>query len=228
MGRRLGIITGSGPEAGIDLWSKVLQEQRIALGSSYRGDIDAPDVTMLSVPELGHSMGLPETADLVWSHLQPTCERIASQVDRFAIACNTLYYFEDAINDLDLPAQLVSPVDCVRFESERRDGLPMALLGAAPVTNLAGDTSPYANLVGSVDLELHPDPGRVHALIESIKLEGGSTPILEAEFQAIAAGLESDVAILACTELPLLATDGIEIDLVDVTSLLARELVNTD
>jgi len=225
MGGRLGIITGSGPEAGIDLWSKVLHEQRRVLGSSYRGDVDAPDVTVLSVPELGHSMELPDTADLVWSHLQPACKRLASQVDRFAIACNTLYYFEDAITALDLPAKLVSPVECVRAESQRRDGKPMALLGAAPVTNLGGATSPYASLVDSIELELHSDPARVHALIESIKVEGGSTPALEAEFQAIADGLQSDVAILACTELPLLANEGIEIDLVDVTSLLARELV---
>ena len=89
--RRIGIITGSGPEAGLDLWQKVLEENRLAHGLDFRGDIDAPDVTVLSIPELGYSMDLPETTSRVWTALADACERIAPQVDVFAIACNTLY-----------------------------------------------------------------------------------------------------------------------------------------
>ena len=100
--KRLGILTGSGPEAGIDLWSKVLSEARRALGSSYRGDIDAPHVVVLSVPELGHSMQLPDTRELVWEHLRAAAEQLAPQVDAFAIACNTLYLFEPELRALSL------------------------------------------------------------------------------------------------------------------------------
>lgn len=223
--RRLGIITGSGPEAGIDLFSKVLSVQRQALGDRYRGDIDSPNVTMLSVPELGHSMDLPRTEQQVWDDLRQACERIAPQVDAFAIACNTLYYYEDAIRALDLPALLISPVDCIRRESQRRDGRSMALLGAAPVTDLSGDTSPYACLHGEVELELYPDPQRTHRLIEQIKITGGSSPELEVEFQAIVEELSSEAALLACTELPLLRGEHVAAELVDVTMLLADAMV---
>lgn len=223
--RRLGIITGSGPEAGIDLWTKVLRAQRHALGSDYNGDVDAPNVTVLSVPELGHSMDLPETNNLVWSHLRAAAERLAPQVDRYAIACNTLYFYEANLRELDLSADLISPVGCIRDESLRRGGAQMALLGAAPVTDFDGDTSPYASLRDTIPLELHREPQRVHRLIESIKIAGAATPEIESEFSEIIDGLESDAALLACTELPLVADIETTIELIDVTQLLANALV---
>ena len=54
----LGIITGSGPEAGIDLWAKVLRKNMAAFGQDFRGDLDAPRVVVASEPELGLSMDL--------------------------------------------------------------------------------------------------------------------------------------------------------------------------
>lgn len=223
--QRLGILTGSGPEAGIDLWSKVLAEARHVLGPAYRGDIDAPHVVILSVPELGHSMQLPETRDLVWEHLRGAAEQLAPQADAFAIACNTLYLFEPELRALSLDAKLISPVDCIRNYWEANGRQQMALLGAAPVTDLSGDTSPYKELAGPLSLELHDDPARVHALIENIKLEGGSSPELLAEFTEIVEGLDAASALLACTELPLVADVDVDIALIDVTTLLAKALV---
>lgn len=223
---RLGIVTGSGPEAGIDLWAKLLEERRAALGEAYRGDVDAPDLTIISVPELGYSMDLTTHAELVWEHLSIACERIAPQVDAFAIACNTLYSFESQITDLCLPAKLISPVDCVLREAAQRGDQTFALLGTTTITALDTAASPYARLRESMHVELHPDPHRTHALIERIKLAGGSTPALEDEFAAIAAELNSEVVLLACTELPLLSGTGVSAELLDVTRLLARGLLN--
>ena len=223
---RLGILTGSGPEAGLDLWSKVLSEARQTLGSAYRGDIDAPHVVVLSVPELGHSMELPHTRDLVWEHLRSAAEQLAPQVDAYAIACNTLYLYEPELRELSLDATLISPVQCVRDYWETTGRQKMALLGAAPVTDMSGDTSPYRELADPLALELYDDPARVHALIEAIKLEGGPTPALHAEFTAIVEQLESRFALLACTELPLVADVDVDIELIDVTTLIAKALVN--
>ncbi len=102
----------------------------------------------------------------------------------------------------------------------------MALLGAGPVADLDGQVSPYAALSGSVDLELHPDPARVHRLIESIKLHGKSTPAIEDEFRAIVSSLASTSVLLACTELPLVTFESVDIEVIDVTDLLARALVS--
>lgn len=40
----IGIVAGSGPEAGIDLWSKILARNQVLLGTKFRGDLDAPRV----------------------------------------------------------------------------------------------------------------------------------------------------------------------------------------
>ncbi len=225
---RIGIIAGSGPEAGIDLWSKVLEENRRAHGDTFQGDIDAPNVTVLSVSELGHSMDLPHTNELVWRHLKTACEQISELVDVFAIACNTLYAFHDDIMALNLSATVVSPVDALRTEADRRGLAGLSLLAAGPVADFDGGVSPYARLTDDLNIELPEDRQRLHGLIENIKRHGGSSPELEAEFEEITRQLNSPVAALACTELPLLAADGIGVELIDVTRLLARELLNLD
>lgn len=222
---RVGIVAGSGPEAGIDLWTKVLHENRQALGDAFGGDVDAPNVTIFSVPELGLSMDLPDTAETVWAHLREACERISEHVDAFAIACNTLYFFADEIENLGLPATLVSPVDSLRSEAEHRPNEALALLGAAPVTDFVGTTSPYARLAGVVDIELPPDPLRLHRLIEGIKINGGSSPELETEFGRITSQLAANVGVLACTELPLVRPHRVDMELIDINRLLARDLL---
>ncbi len=58
MRKKIGIITGSGPEAGVDLWQKILKINKDILKEDFHGDLDAPNVTIFSVPELGHSMEL--------------------------------------------------------------------------------------------------------------------------------------------------------------------------
>lgn len=224
---RIGIVTGSGPEAGIDLWSKVLEERRNALGTDFRGDIDAPNVTIVSVPELGLSMDLPDTYDAVWGHLRSACERLADQVDKFAIACNTLYAYQPNIEALDLPATLVSPVDGVRSELSRLGESALGLFGAGPVADLDGGLSPYATLRDDFIVEVPSDPDQLHSLIERIKVVGRSTPELVAEFAEIASSVTPSVGVLACTELPLLQTDAVPMTLIDPTRLLARGLLGT-
>ncbi|MBL8442639.1 MAG: hypothetical protein JNK52_01215 [Zoogloeaceae bacterium] len=63
---RIGIITGSGPETGVDLWTKVLRANRELLGSDCRGDLEAPEVVIFSVPELDLSMELERNDAAVW------------------------------------------------------------------------------------------------------------------------------------------------------------------
>ena len=39
----IGIITGSGPEAGMHLWKMILDDVRNDLGKLYLGDLQAPE-----------------------------------------------------------------------------------------------------------------------------------------------------------------------------------------
>ena len=222
--RRIGIIAGSGPEAGIDLWTKVLAANRARFGESYAGDVDAPDVTVVSLPMLGHSMELDRNDAIVWSSLREALQRIEGQVDLFAIACNTLHHYEPDILALGLRPRFVSAVAAaIRFV--RRNRLAsVALLGSRPVMEL-GAWSPYAPLRAHARVEVPEDTAALHDLIYAVKEAGGRTPELDRRFAGIVAGIGPEVCLLACTELPLLQPACPGKRLVDVTALLAADLV---
>jgi aspartate racemase len=222
---RLGIIAGSGPEAGADLWQKILDATRNLRGASFRGDLDAPDVTVLSRPTLGLSMELEVNDQQVWACMEEAVRDIAAHVDVFAIACNTLNYYQPKIEALGLSARMVSFADTVRDHLLAQGVRRVALLGALPVTDL-GPWSHYRRLQGHVDIEL-PGPEQacqLQQLIYDIKTVGANSPALARRFMDIAASLESHTVLLACTELPLLAMPADGRDYLDVTDLVAQHM----
>jgi len=224
VGKTIGIISGSGPEAGLDLHAKLLRAQRAALGERYRGDTDAPRVVTVSEPVLGLSMQLPDHEETVWSALLATAVQLAPQVDVYAIACNTLNVFENRLHDAELGAQLVTVTDVTRGFVRSRGLTRVGLLGAAPVTDL-GEWSAYRPLLETVDLVTPDDPAPLHRLIHDIKRRGHGGAELEARFLPIVEALDVDPVLLACTELPLLDTAALPVEAVDVTDLLAQYLV---
>lgn len=218
----IGIITGSGPDAGLDLWQKVLQANKSLLDGSYRGDLDAPYVNILSVPKLGLSMELEANDDLVWETLEKTARSIAEQTDYYAIACNTLNYYQPQLEELDLQSRLVSFSDVV-IDMVKREGIEkVALLGAKPVTDL-GDWSPYRKLLDVVEVEVPEDTAALHRLIYDVKTRGGDHTDVVTDFNDLLNSLSADAVLLACTELPLIPVSS-QKHLVDVTDLVAREL----
>lgn len=223
--KKIGIIAGSGPEAGIDLWSKLLAANRKIHGDRFRGDLDAPDVTILSESTLGLSMELAENDGAVWQCLRQTAEAIAPRVDYYAIACNTLNYYQPQLEALRLPAKLVSFADAVvEFVKESRIER-VALLGARPVTDL-GPWSHYRRLAEHVAVEL-PKPAQaeqLHRLIYDVKTHGGHVEDIRCRFREILDALEAHTVLLACTELPLIPLDPGQKQVVDVTDLVARRL----
>ncbi len=80
MRKKIGIITGSGPEAGIDLWQKTLDINKKILKENFRGDLDAPNVTIYSIPELGYSMELEKNYTKVWDILQKAIKNICKRL----------------------------------------------------------------------------------------------------------------------------------------------------
>jgi aspartate racemase len=220
---RIGIIAGSGPEAGVDLWNKVLRANRSLLGAAYGGDLDAPEVVIFSVPELGLSMELERHDVRVWESLQRAAEHMAPHVDHYGIACNTLNHYEDRLAALGLPARLVSMGEVAREYLAEHGITRVALLGARPVMDL-GPWSAYRALPRHASVELPADPDELHAIIYEVKRRGGVQPDLVARFTQVLAGLHSEVALLACTELPLIPVCAARPRTVDVTDLLALAL----
>ena len=81
-------------------------------------------------------------------------------------------------------------------------------------------------LAEAFEVETPKDPGLLHQIIYDVKRLGGTDPTVVAQFQELIGTLESETVLLACTELPLIPCDGTGKDLVDVTRLLARGLVD--
>lgn len=221
----IGIIAGSGPDAGIDLWSKILSETRTRLGDSYRGDIDAPRVVVVSEPALGASMNLPASDPEVWTALLASAQEIASQCDTYAIACNTLNIYADRLRTEVPNAQIISYADVAAEWIEEAGIDTVGLLAAKPVTEL-GEWSPYSLLTRIVEVRTPDNPDAVHALIESIKLDGGADPTHAQQLDSLASSLNVDATLLACTELPLVMPGASDNEYIDVTTLVAKALVD--
>jgi aspartate racemase len=221
--QRVGIVSGSGPEAGIDLWAKVQQASRSLLGEQYRGDLDAPEVVVHSVPGLGLSMELERNDALVWPLLADTVRQLDARVDAYAIACNTLNHYEPQLRALPLRSRLVSTQDVLRGLVRERGLAKVALLGARPVMEM-GPWSAYRNLPQIVEVELPRDAEALHTIIYDVKARGGDEPDIVQRFEAVLADLDAPVVLLACTELPLIPARSARHELIDVTALLAQAL----
>lgn len=220
---RIGIIAGSGPEAGVDLWAKVLRANRELLGAHYRGDLDAPEVVVFSVPQLGLSMELERNDARVWACLADTATRLAAHVDHYGIACNTLNHYAPQIQALGLPARLVSVGEVVRDYVRTHGITRVALLGARPIMAL-GPWSAYRELAHEVAVEVPADGEALHRIIYDVKARGGDAPDVVERFARLLAGLDAELVLLACTELPLIPLPHGAPRTVDVTELLAFEL----
>jgi aspartate racemase len=220
----IGIIAGSGPEAGLDLWGKVLKRNKELIGERFRGDLDAPRVLVVSEPLLGLSMDLAANEKAVWAAMHSSLEVLAPKVDAFAIACNTLNWFAPRITELGLGDKLVSFQSVLENWIKKIGVKHLALLGAGPVTEM-GEWSAYRDLTRLTEVELPADTKALHTLIEDVKRLGSEHSSLRPRFKQIIDDLDSDIVILACTELPLIADLQTDKTLIDVTDLVADVLV---
>lgn len=220
----IGILTGSGPEAGIDLWNRVLEATRSMLGDAFGGDADAPAVLVRSDPRLGVSMDLDDTADSLWPIMLEHAQVLDAQSGAWAIACNTLNHYAGQLADASVAGALVSFPAVVADKLDDWGSERVALLGARPVAAL-GENSAYAALADRF-VSLAPEVlDDLHSLIHDIKIAGPSAPELRVRLGEICDGIEADRFVLACTEFPLVA-DPDDARLVDVTQLVAAALVD--
>ncbi|WP_426935610.1 aspartate/glutamate racemase family protein [Pseudomonas fulva] len=222
---KLGIITGSGPEAGMDMWNKLLQENRRRLGAGFRGDLDATPVMIVSDPELGLSMELERTEEQVWKALRDDIQRLDGHVSAFSIACNTLNIFAGRISKMDLKSTFISFNDVLGRHFADAGIHSACLLGARMVAEL-GEWSPYASLSNVASLEPVPDTQELHQLIYDIKALGSDHPSLRPRFKQLLDRIAADTVVLACTELPLIADLETEKCLLDVTQLVVDAMLD--
>lgn len=224
MRKKIGIITGSGPEAGVDLWQKVLKHNKDILKENFKGDLDAPNVTILSVPELGHSMELEKNYDMVWNTLKNAVRDICERVDYFVIACNTLNLYANRIKEIGYEEKFISTLKVVEEYIIDKSLEQACIIGALPVLEMK-EYSVFTPLNQKYNIEVPKNFKKVHQLIYDVKKFGGHEHKVINDFRYIVDKIKSNNIFLACTELPLIKLKFADKNLIDVTDLLARKLV---
>lgn len=76
--KSLGIITGNTPESGALLWNLVnraIRQEMIRRGV-YKGDISFPNVSVLSIPEMGLSTELASRRGQVWNGIRKAMDQL--------------------------------------------------------------------------------------------------------------------------------------------------------
>jgi len=227
-GKHIGIIGGSGPEAGILFAQALVDAKKLILGTLYKTDKDAPSFTLLSLPNIG-GPHLPDeftvgstAREELWTSLQSAIHILAPTVDLLCIACNTLHVFEPEIRDLlcklalenGTRCEFVSMVDATLVEIQRQRFDSVRILGSKVTSNYnntgvtqSSDTSvrsPYFNLNKAVKLVTSSSEEKeaMQKLLGLVKREGP----YEASVQSLFAELinrSSTPCVLACTEFDL-------------------------
>lgn len=224
MRKKIGIITGSGPEAGIDLWQKILEVNKDILKENFHGDLDAPNVTIFSVPELGHSMELELNYEMVWKILEKAVRDICEHVDYFVIACNTLNLYANKIEEIGYGKKFISTLDVVNDYIQENSLDEVCIIGALPVLQM-GEYSVFKPLNEKFNVEVPKKFEAVHQLIYNVKKFGGENHKVIDDFRHIVSDIKAENIFLACTELPLIKLKYAQKNLIDVTNLLAKKLV---
>jgi aspartate/glutamate racemase len=107
---KIGIISGSGPDAGVNVLQKLLvadKQCKVKLGeegfgSGYTGDKDAPNVLLAQCPDIGGPHGFWDLFDegsddykRLWGGFTDTITMLANAgVDCLCVPCNTLHILE--------------------------------------------------------------------------------------------------------------------------------------
>lgn len=223
--KKLGIITGSGPEAGIDFWQKFLLQNRNHFGDSFKGDLQVPNTYIHSISRLGLSMELPIYEEEIWNLLSNQIILLDQFCDFFVITCNTLHYFENRIRTLPIKMKFISIVDILKKHVLENGINNFSILGSKFVSNLENTYSPFQQLTEMYSVENIHESLRtnIHDLIFSVKING-IKPYHEHQLNKILGNIESQYCYLACTELPLINISSNKIT-IDLTDLLCKEAI---
>ncbi|MBZ9772491.1 aspartate/glutamate racemase family protein [Mesorhizobium sp. CO1-1-8] len=216
----IGVVAGAGPDAGVTFWRQVLAASRWRQGETYRGDLDAPRVRVISEPTLGYVTDLDanrgrlqKTLSDILSELHATCHTIV-------VACHALQGLAKDVASDEIGQKLVLLPDVVCDFVRKEDIRSVGLLGA-PSISASAERSPYRALWHVAEVEKPKDPDAVMALILEAKRIGASHPRVLKQLSSMISAYEADTVLLACTDFSGLdlTVDGKTI--VDVLELAA-------
>jgi aspartate racemase len=219
--RIVDIIGGMGPEATVDLMRRVIAK------TPARGDADHIHMIVESNPKIPSRIA--HLIEGTGPNPTPELIRIAENLQRaganaLAIPCNTAHVYADSIRG----AVAIPLLDMVNLSAARiaasRGVTRVALLASTAVHN----TALYAKAFSSRGITTAPPTyqDELMALIGGVK-RGDTGVQAQERLGQIARDLadESDVLLVACSELSIIAT-GITVPFEDSLDVLAQAIVD--
>jgi aspartate racemase len=250
---KIGVIGGSGPEAGYDLGLKISKSNRNYMkthGLHYEGDRSAVYTNVLSDPEVGGPHGEWDmvTEGPAKENLEAVLRRVANQLcdttDIFACACNTLHGMDYVFYDVarERGCTFLSIVDCVERaikQLSRSKTVGDASTSDSEHEELPGspDAGPRVAVLGSIlttNQEIGPYKRMKTVQLDMATREhlqriinqtkrDGPTDANKAEFKKLMKSIPADVFVLSCTEFPLLMSGSATV--IDASACLAAGCV---
>lgn len=194
---RLGVIGGSGPEAGIYVATMLLDQHRERLGDRYQSDRDAPDVLLVQNPGMGGPHGAhdilirgqeasfeQDRADALWVGLTRSINDVEmTSCSHFCVVCNQLHILEPKIRSYleenKYKSEFISIIESTSqaiqklLAAESNQQPRTFILGTKPVMDVGhpDSVSPYSSVNNLVQV---PEKLRVklQELIINVKARG--------------------------------------------------------
>lgn len=222
--KKLGIITGSSPNSGIDLWQEILKENRAFLKDSYRGAKDAPELVILSIPELEESMELGKNYTSVRQILEKTIKDITLHVDFFCVTCSTLNVFQDDIRAMGYDDIFISATDALLEYLKGENIKDIAILGNKPLLQL-DKLSAYRSFPRHFNVEVPENLDQMQEVVIGLKKDGINSKSTNEKFAKIINNLKSKHVILACSELMVEDASKFDKIFINTNTILAKKMV---
>lgn len=220
----IGIITGSGPEAGMHLWKMILDDVRNDLGKLYLGDLQAPEFIIHSIPQLGLSMDFEKNQTELWEALKVSLELMNGKVDVLCLSCNILHFFQNKIETNNFSFQFVSLVDTT-IEYLIKNRINEVGFISIPKVMDFSSISPYRKLNSICKVKFPTNFDKVVEIVNTIKKEGFVNECVKSNFEDVVEQLQVGNVVVACTELSLIqASQSSCVNYIDPMSLLAKKI----
>lgn len=233
--KKIGIITGNGPDSGMLLWEMINDFIKDTLGEGvhFLGDLSLPEVHVISIPAMGLSMELDQREEITWQELSRAISYMAEKnVDILALACHTTHYFTPKIRKQfeDGHRRFISMAEVVENFIDENQISDFALLGIHYVAEL-GEWSAYSSLRDkNAEILDHEKLMLFHKLGYEVKKLEEAHKVYQKLSKLIDREVTSKNVIIALTELSILVQDQIkhvrksEKNIIDALELYAKEI----
>jgi aspartate/glutamate racemase/prolyl-tRNA editing enzyme YbaK/EbsC (Cys-tRNA(Pro) deacylase) len=232
-----GILTGNGPESGLELWKRINDRIHTYPRLRFRGDTRFPRVVVQSIPDMGLSMELAarekEVRDTVLCGVDLLCVGGASVI---GLACNTTQYFSDAVREVCRRhgAQFVSMVDETATVLNREGIGRFDLLGIGAVSDLRR-WSDFRRIADRFTIEVPKEADIKRITDLALEVKQSSKPsgrAVSALGRLIDQATVTDTVLLALTELSLVVAKEPKLQersskrFIDTLSILANRMAD--